>query len=233
MKNLLLLLCFLPIINNLIAQNNVIHQGVFYDLSLNKLQLEQKVLVKERFPVDVKVSFLSYIEEKDVPVIHEKLGNKYYLTIRESVVKSALRIVFGKYKLEEILVLKRELFENELMMLITNDLQKYYIHCDKLVIESIMPSNEIQLALEAKYIALQEEQKQMHLKEVEKQKLEILNMRAKAEAERNLILDKSLTEKVLQQKYIETLEKLAKSENAKVIIFSDEKMKIPQMLKEE
>lgn len=233
MKNLLLLLCFLPIINNLIAQNNVIHQGVFYDLSLNKLQLEQKVLVKERFPVDVKVSFLSYIEEKDVPEIHEKLGNKYYLTIRESVVKSALRIVFGKYKLEEILVLKRELFENELMMLITNDLQKYYIHCDKLVIESIMPSNEIQLALEAKYIALQEEQKQMHLKEVEKQKLEILNMRAKAEAERNLILDKSLTEKVLQQKYIETLEKLAKSENAKVIIFSDEKMKIPQMLKEE
>lgn len=233
MKNLLIILCFLPFVNNLTAQNSVIHQGVFYDLSINNLQIEQKVLVKERFPVEVKVICLSYIKEENVPEIHEKLGPKNYLTIRESVVRSATRAVFGKYKLEELLVLKREMFENELMILITNDLLKYKIHFDKLIIESIMPSKEIQHALEAKYIALQEEQKQLHLKEVEKQKLEILNMRAKAEAERNMILDKSLTEKVLQKKYIETLERLAKSENAKVVIFSDEKMKIPQMIKEE
>jgi hypothetical protein len=58
-------------------------------------------------------------------------------------------------------------------------------------------------------------------------------MQIEAEAERNLMLDKRLTERVLQLKYIETLNKLAESSNAKVIIFSDEKINIPKMLKEE
>jgi hypothetical protein len=38
---------------------------------------------------------------------------------------------------------------------------------------------------------------------------------------------------VLQLKYIEALQKLAESENAKVVIISDKKISIPELLKEE
>ncbi len=94
------------------------------------------------------------------------------------------------------------------------------------MIEQILPPSDIGRILEEKYLTFQENEKQKHLIEIEK-------MRIEAEAERNMILDKSLTEKVLQLKYIETLNNLAKSPNAKVIIFSDKKMNIPKMLKDE
>lgn len=219
---------------NILAQKEVKYQGQEYSLAIQRIEFEGLVLVKERFPVTVKIIVLTHFKEEDIPKIHEQFGStKYALSIQESVVNNAARIVFGKYSLEELLSIKRELFENELAIHITKKLEELNIHLNEILIEKILPPENIQHILEEKYIALQEIERQKHLMEAEKKKLEIKKMQIEAETERNLILDKSLTEKVLQLKYIETLNKLAESSNAKVIIFSDEKVNIPKMLKEE
>lgn len=233
MKKTLAVLVTIFSMSFLYAQKTVKYKGYEYSLMIHRLKIEQRVLVKEKFPVDVKITCLSHILEKDVPLIDEKLGFQYSTAIREDVVRSVARAVFGKYELLELLVFKRELFETEIEIDVAKKFKEYHIQLDNVLIESILPSKNIQKALEANYLALQEKEKQAHLKEIEKRKLEIAKMKTEAEAERNAIIDKSLTEKVLQQKYIETLQKLAESENAKIIIFSDKKMDIPKILDED
>jgi len=233
MKRFLILSICIFIILNVFAQKTIKYKGHEYSLALRKNSIEELVLVKERFPVNVKITFIAFFKEEDIPKIHEKLGPKHTLEIQNSIVNSAARIVFGKFKLEELLSFKREMFENELAVLVSQKFVEYHIQLRDIIIEKIMPSEQIQYILEQKQIALQEIERQKYLMEAEKKKLEIKKMQIEAEAERNIILDKSLTDKVLQLKYIETLKKLAESSNAKVVIFSDEKMNIPKMLKED
>jgi regulator of protease activity HflC (stomatin/prohibitin superfamily) len=233
MKKFFIIIVLVAVNVNLFAQKKIKYQGEEYSLAIQRNELDMTALVKDRFPVILKMTVLTHFKEEDIPKIHEQLGAKYAVSIQESIINNAARIVFGKYTLEELLVIKRELFENELSIHIEKEFSKYNIQLNSILIEQILPSPNIGKILEEKYIALQENERQKYLMEVEKKKLEIQKMQADAEAERNLLINKSLTEKVLQLKYIEALQKLAESENAKVVIISDKKISIPELLKEE
>ena len=127
MRTLIIVISLFFVSSNGFAQVKVQHEGHEYTLAIQKIELEEMVLVKERFPVNVKITVLSYFKKEDIPKIHRLFGPKYAISVQESVVNNAIRIVFGKYTLEELLVLKRELFENELSMHIEKKFTDYHI----------------------------------------------------------------------------------------------------------
>ncbi len=127
MNKFFLIVVLMAVNLNLFAQKRIKYQGEEYSLAIQKVELEMTALVKERFPITVKMTVLTHFKEEDIPKIHEQLGVKYAASIQESIINNAARIVFGKYTLEELLVLKRELFENELSMNIQKEFLKYNI----------------------------------------------------------------------------------------------------------
>ncbi|NJO89446.1 MAG: hypothetical protein HC831_11195 [Chloroflexia bacterium] len=177
MNKLFIILVALLVNVGVFAQKRIKYQGEEYSLAIQKIELDLTVLVKERFPVIIKMTVLTNFKEEDIPQIDKQLGAKHATSIQESIIRNAARIEFGKFTLEELLVIKRELFENELSMNIEKEFLKYNIQLNSVLIERILPPADISKALEEKYLALQENEKQKYLMEVEKKKLEMQKRR--------------------------------------------------------
>lgn len=234
MKEKIFAFLFLFLLTGSIASQRKINiEGQVYNLGILSKNIEMDILTKEMLSIHAKISYTFNINDSEVTNLHNNLGPNYITLFCEPVLNDAIRQVFGKYQIIEILNDKRALINSELHQIINAQFIKYHIHFRDIYIKNIELPEYLKAAIEEKLIAEQENQRHIYLQEIEAKKLEISRLKAKSIMEYNLMIDSSLTEKILQLKYIEALEKMALSNNAKVIIVGDEKVVVPKMLKEE
>ena len=168
--------------------------------------------------------------DQRIGYLHDEVGADYYDRIIRPEIRSATREVIGKYLPEELYSTKREAIQTEIFDRTAEALATKNILLDKALIREVELPQKLQAAIERK---LEQEQATLEYEfklERAKQEAERQRIEAEGKAAANKIISASLTEKILKEKGIEATERLAGSNNAKVVVVGSGKDGLPIIL---
>jgi prohibitin 1 len=203
---------------------------VLYEI--RQIENSEKLTVLSSNLLDIKL---------DVTVFHQPVFNKlgfleiergknYVNAVVIPVMRSVTREVLAQYLPEEINTTKREAIEMEIFTECKKKLAENYVQLNDILIRDIMLPDKLRASIERK---LQQEQESLEYEfRLEKETKEAERKRIEAEGIQNFqrIVTQSITDKLLRWKGIEATEKLAASENAKVVVVGNSKDGLPLIL---
>ena len=200
--------------------------------SIEEQQIEETmdVLSKDGLAITIDVSLRFRPEPENIGYLYRSFRDNYTTSFIRPELRSAVRRVIGQYTPEELYATKRQ----EIETMIENDtretLSGSYVELKALLFRSISLPKTIQTSIEDKLAAEQEAQKYSYIIQRETKEAERRRIDAEGKAAANLILDASLTDKILRERGILATEELAKSPNAKVIVIGGGKDGLPIIL---
>jgi regulator of protease activity HflC (stomatin/prohibitin superfamily) len=215
------------------AQKTMKYNNETYNLGVSSIQDEISALSKDLIMLNIKYTYLTLIKEDDIPTIHDNYGPDYNEKVCLPAVRSTILKSFGAYTVEQIFSPVREELMNELIEVSGNTLEEQGIMLKGLYVKDIGLPPAVMAAMEEKLLTQQEILAQENRIQIAEMDARRQRIEAESTAAYNRILDSSLTEKVLQMKYIETLSELAKSQNAKVIVIDANKPELPVILEKD
>lgn len=199
---------------------------------IRQIESSEKLTVLSSNLLDIKL---------DVTVFHQPIFNKlgsleiergknYVNAVVIPIMRSVTREVLAQYLPEEINTTKREAIELEIFEACKKKLADNYVQLNDILIRDIMLPDKLRASIERK---LQQEQESLEYEfRLEKETKEAERKRIEAEGIQNFqrIVTQSITDKLLRWKGIEATEKLAGSENAKVVVVGNSKDGLPLIL---
>lgn len=156
------------------------------------------------------------VNGKSALELYKKVGTNYREVILEPAIQETIKAVISKYTSEE-LVTKRSEIALDIENTLNNKVKKYGIDISSVSINNFDFSESYNDAIEKKAVAEQEAETSKNQLEKAKIDAEKKKVEAQAEAEANKIKENTLTDKILQQQFIEKwngeLPKVTSSEN--------------------
>lgn len=201
-----------------------------YDVRTNEAFESMTVLSKNGLNIKVELSYRYQPIAGKIGQLHEEIGAKYLDRIIIPEIRSATREVIGKYLPEELYSSKREAIQDEIFTRTSESISKKHLILDAVLIREVELPETLQAAIERK---LKEEQSSLEYEyrlERERKEAERRVIEAQAKADANLILNASLTDRILQDKGIEATLELAKSPNSKVVVVGGAEGGLPLIL---
>jgi regulator of protease activity HflC (stomatin/prohibitin superfamily) len=191
-----------------------------YDLRVQHREQAVTVLSTNGLSLTVGVSVRYRPKLPLLGRLHKEVGPGYVDSIVLPEVQSLLRDLFGEYTPEEIYTTKRSLIQDSLTRAVS-EIGESFIEVDDLLITSIRLPSVLQEAIETK---LTQEQRQLEMRfrigreelEVDRKLIEALGISGY-----NQVVAGSLTEQLLTFTGIAASLELAKSPNAKMVIFGN------------
>lgn len=150
----------------------------------------------------VKVAINYQIEKDAVIDLYRRVGQNYKETILEPAIQETIKGVISKYTAEE-LVTKRSEIALDMQETLNNKTKEYGINIVSIAINNFDFSDAYNQAIEQKAVAEQEVETSKNKLEKAKVDAEKKKIEAQAEADANKLKEKSLTEEILLQQFIE------------------------------
>lgn len=213
--------------NTCLAQTHVMHDHTKYDLRVQRSEIKEQVITTDKKFLIIETVAMFYIKPKDVPFIHKKTGPMYATQLVPDIVHAKVHAVFGKYADSEIMSVKREDILAQLQENVQKELTPYRIQLASLQLTSIGYIPSVMQAITQKMISEEDKYRAENERKAAEIRLAAQKSAEIAKAERNAIISKGLDTKILQLRYIEALEKLAESPNAKIVIFGNGEVALP------
>jgi prohibitin 1 len=185
---------------------------------------------KEGLTVQLEISALYHLSPERAPEVYKTIGPNYVEVILQPQFRSVSRGVTATYDAKALYTSERELLARTIL----SDLQKL-VEPRGITVESTplrkvgLPSGLTQ-AIEDKLRAEQESQRMEFVLLKEKQEAERKRIEAQGIADFQKIVTAGISEPLLRWKGIEATEKIAASQNAKVIIIGAGKDGLPLIL---
>jgi len=203
-----------------------------YIYKVNEMTSEENmdVLDKNGLSIHIDVTVRYYPIPDKIGYIHEQFTADYETVLVIPEVRSTVRQVMGRYTAEEIYSTKRAEVETAIKSETELILNKNNVHATAVLIRSIALPEQIKQAIENK---LQQEQEALAYQfrlDKEKSEAERKRIAAEGESRANLIINNSLTDKLLKMRGIEATLELSKSPNTKIIIVGSGKDGMPLIL---
>lgn len=201
-----------------------------YDVREYQLEEEMEVLSSNGLNIKVDVTVRVHPTYEKIGDLHEKFGKEYMNSLVRAEVRSAVRKVIGRFQPEELYSTKRE----EVQAMITKDIEdnlgNNYVTLKATLIRDIELPVRVKDAIEEKIQAEQMALKYEYILQQERKEAERKIIEAEAKAKANLVLNASLTDKILKDKGIEATLQLANSQNSKVIVVGSGQDGLPLIL---
>jgi regulator of protease activity HflC (stomatin/prohibitin superfamily) len=162
--------------------------------------------------------------------LHVEVGPGYYDVIVAPVIRSEARNIGGRYTPEEIYSTKREAVGTEIFQAVTKAANSRHIWVEAILIRDVDLPATIKTAITEK---LEEEQKALKMEFTlnrERQEAERKRIEAKGVADFQKIVSSGISDALLRWKGIEATEKLALSNNSKVVVIGSGKDGLPIIL---
>jgi regulator of protease activity HflC (stomatin/prohibitin superfamily) len=191
-----------------------------YNVRLQQIKHTFSVISSNGLTVEVAVSIRYKPKTPLLATLHKEIGPDYATKIIIPEVQALIRNVFGQYNPEELYASKRSVVQNILQGSL-DEIGEKYILLDDLLIESLKLPAAIQSAIESKLTEQQRALEAVHRLERERTEAERKVAEAKGVDEANRLIAESLTESVLKYHGIQATLELAKSENAKIVVFGN------------
>ncbi|MDJ0731982.1 MAG: prohibitin family protein [Crocosphaera sp.] len=195
---------------------------------------------KEGLNLTLDVSLQYKINPQQASTVYKTIG-----TEEEDILiprfRSIIRQITASYDARDIYGEKRAIVAEKLRNELNESLEPLGFIVDESLLRNVILPQAIQKAIEEKLEAEQASQKQQFINEKERQAIAFELEKAQQEATRKKIeaqgvadsqrlLSQGLTEQLIKLKAIEATQKLAESENSKVIIIGGGEDKLPLLL---
>lgn len=211
----------------MVAPWNSLHK---YDVKEQKSEETMDVLDKNGLSINVDVTVRFNPKYDKIGTLHEIFGTNYPTRLVIPEVRSTVRQVTGRYTAEEIYSTKRSEVEMAIITETAEILQKNNIVMQALLIRSIGLPKDIITAIESKLTREQEALAMRFINERELLEADRKELEARGIANYNMIINASLTDRILKQKGIDATIKLSESANTKVIVIGSGKDGMPLIL---
>lgn len=203
-----------------------------YNVKEQSAEESMDVLDKNGLSISVDVTVRFHPLYDKIGYLHEKFGRNYITVLVIPEVRSVVRQVMGRFSAEEIYSTKRAEVEQTIIKETAATLsnENNNIQMMALLIRSINLPENIKNAIELK---LQQEQEALAYQfrlDKEKSEAERKRIAAEGEAAANMIVNNSLTDRLLKMRGIEATQQLAQSENSKVVIIGSGSDGLPIIL---
>lgn len=151
---------------------------------------------------NIKVSINYQVQGDEVVNLYRKVGLKYKETVLEPAIQETVKAIISKYTAEE-LVTKRSEIALDMTNTLNEKMGSYGITAVSTAINNFDFSQAYNDAIEKKAVAEQEVETSKNQLEKAKIDAETKKVKAQGDAEANKLLEKSLSEEILQQQFIE------------------------------
>lgn len=172
------------------------------NIKVQKSEVTTNSSSKDLQDVDMSVAVNYRIDEKQAVKLYKSVGRNYESIVLEPAIEESIKAVTSKYTAEELITNRSEVSAN-CMDELFKKVEKYGLIINDFNITDFNFSEEFDKAIEEKQVA---EQKVLTAKkELEKEKIEAEKKIVAAEAEKkaNELKERSLTDNIIKEKFIE------------------------------
>lgn len=193
-------------------------------------KIDLEIPSKEGLTIKSEMSILYRVDPNQIQRLLREVGVEYEEDLIAPVFRSALADVSARFMAKDMHTGERTKIEKAVQDLMMTTLESKGIIIERVLMKRIVLPASLTAAIEAKLAAEQDAQRMQFILDREKQEAERKKIEAQGTADAQKILSNGLTDAVLRYQMIQAFEKLAESENAKVIITDG---KTPLMLNED
>lgn len=184
---------------------------------VNDIELSLSLPSKEGLSIVAQISILYELEEKSVPKIITRLGDRYEEII-SNVFRSASADVCSKYFAKDMHSGMRAEIENSIKLKMNETLAEMGILISSVLMKSIQLPAGLASSIEQKLQAEQNAMRMEFILQQEKLEAERKIIEATGTKDAQKILSEGLTDNIIKLRSIEAFIELSKSQNSKTII---------------
>jgi len=209
---------------------NPVANVIKFSIKTQEMRETMNVPSKEGLTVELEISLLFSLDPETAAKIYSEVGPDYANVILIPQFRSVVRGVTAKYEAKALYTASREQLANE----IREELEKLVLHrgirIETAALRQIVLPDRITKAIEEKLQAEQESQRMAFVLKKEEQEAERKRIEASGIRDFQQIVSKDISDKLLKWKGIEATEKLANSNNAKIVVIGAGKDGLPLIL---
>jgi regulator of protease activity HflC (stomatin/prohibitin superfamily) len=198
-----------------------------FSLKTQLFEVSQDAPTSEGLIVELDVSVLFRLNEKDVVTLYTTVGTNYRDILVKPEVTSAIRGLTSKYTAKTLYSAGRGTMATGISTELNEKLSKRGITIEQALLRKVVLPSLVTAAIEEKLKAEQEAQKMEFILAKETSEAERKSIEAKGIAQFQTIVSEGISPQLLEWKGIEATEVLAHSANAKVIVIGNPKNGLP------
>lgn len=226
---------FLGYVSNITLKSGVnivnpLANVITFSIKTQEAKEVMNVPSQEGLGVQLEISLLFKLDPEKANEIYKTVGANYEDIILIPQFRSVVRGVTARYEAKALYTASREKLAGE----IYNELQKIVgprgITIEAAALRQIVLPSRLTESIEQKLQAEQESQRMAFILEKERQEAERKRIEAKGIADFQDIVSRGISDQLLKWKGIEATEKLANSQNSKIVIIGAGKDGLPIIL---
>ena len=209
---------------------NPLARVIKFSIKTQEIKEVMDVPSKEGLTVQLEISALFHLNPETAAEVYKTLGENYVEIILEPNFRSVARGVTAGYEAKALYTSERE----QLAQIILKDLERMVeprgITVEATPLRKVGLPPGLTASIEAKLRAEQESQQMQFVLTKEKQEADRKRIEAQGISDFQNIVSRGISEQLLTWKGIEATEKLANSQNTKVIVIGGGKTGLPLIL---
>ncbi len=209
---------------------NPLANVVKFDARTNEIKETMNVPSKEGLGVELEISLLYSLSFENANKIYKTVGEDYVDKILIPQFRSVVRGVTARYEARALYTAEREELAREIEDELSGLVGPRGITLEAAPLRQIILPSGLTASIEEKLKAEQESQRMQFILQRETQEAERKRIEAKGIADFQEIVSKGISEQLLKWKGIEATEKLAGSENSKIVVIGSGKDGLPLIL---
>ena len=216
----------LPGVNFVNPMANVVK----FDARTQELKEVMNVPSKEGLSVELEISLLYSLSFENANKIYKTVGEDYVEKILIPQFRSVVRGVTSKYEARALYTAEREQLSREMETELAKLVQPRGITLEAAPLRQIILPPGLTNSIEEKLKSEQESQRMQFVLQRETQEAERKRIEAKGIADFQDIVARGISDQLLKWKGIEATEKLASSNNTKIVVIGSGKDGLPLIL---
>lgn len=197
---------------------NPMAKVVKFSIKTQELKEVMEVPSEEGLSVGLEISLLHRLNPDQANQIYKTVGPNYADIILIPQFRSVVRGVTAKYQAKALYTASREALANEIMGELEKLVGPRGINVEAAALREIKLPSRLTQSIEEKLQAEQESERMQFVLKREEQEAERKRIEAKGISDFQNIVSEGINEQLLRWKGIEATEKLANSQNTKVIV---------------
>lgn len=203
---------------------------VKFSIKTQEFKENMRVPSKEGLSIELEISLLYSLDPENASKIYKTVGENYAEVILIPQFRSVVRGVTAKYEAQALYTSTREQLAHEIKSNLVKLVEPRGITIEEAPMRQIILPSGLTASIEEKLKAEQESQRMAFILKKEEQEADRKRIEAKGIADFQDIVAKGISPQLLKWKGIEATEKLATSNNTKIVIVGSPKDGLPIIL---
>jgi regulator of protease activity HflC (stomatin/prohibitin superfamily) len=209
---------------------NPLARVVKFSVKTQEIKEVMDVPSKEGLTVQLEVSALFHLNPETAASVYKTIGENYVQIILEPQFRSVVRGITAGYEARALYTSERELLAQTIVKELEKIVEPRGITIEATPLRRVGLPAGLSASIEEKLRAEQESQRMQFVLMKEKQEADRKRIEAQGIADFQNIVARGISEQLLRWKGIEATEKLANSQNAKIVIIGAGKDGLPLIL---